>query len=64
MPNEALLSVVKEFESLPLETRWFLRGLQMGIEISAKLDDSLEEEMARVGLVANSGSGACAGNRV
>lgn len=50
MPNEVLFSVVKDFESLPLETRWFLRGLQIGLEISQKLDDSLEEEMQRVGI--------------
>ena len=62
MPNEALFSVVKDFESLPLETRWFLRGLQIGLEISQKLDDSLEEEMQRVG-IAHSNSCARAFDR-
>ena len=50
MDNQQLLSFAADFNTLPLETRWLLRGIQLGMKLSAEVDQSKVEEAIRCGL--------------
>ena len=48
--NQQLLQFAADFNTLPLETRWLLRGIQLGMKLSAEVDKSKMEEAIRCGL--------------
>lgn len=68
MPDEQqLLAFAADFNTLPLETRWLLRGIQLGMKLSTEVEHSKMEEAIRCGLYTHpegetSNSPACAGN--
>lgn len=45
-----ILSLVSDLNTLPLETRWLLRGIQIGMKLSEEVAVSKTEELARAGL--------------
>lgn len=51
MQNEQLTAaIIAGLESMPLETRWLLRGIQIGIAFAGEVDKSKREELIRCGL--------------
>ena len=55
MPDEQqLLAFAADFNTLPLETRWLLRGIQLGMKLSAEVEHSKTEEAIRCGLYTHS----------
>lgn len=50
MDQQTLLSLVDDLNTLPLETRWLLRGIQLGLKLSGEVEASREADLARVGL--------------
>lgn len=50
MDKQTLLSLVDDLNTLPLETRWLLRGIQLGLKLSGEVEASREADLARVGL--------------
>ena len=48
--QQQLLAFAADFNTLPLETRWLLRGIQLGMKLSAEVDQSKVEEAIRCGL--------------
>ncbi len=54
MDQQTLLSLVDDLNTLPLETRWLLRGIQLGLKLSGEVEASREADLARVGLTPKS----------
>ena len=54
MDQKTLLSLVDDLNTLPLETRWLLRGIQLGLKLSGEVEASREADLARVGLTPKS----------
>lgn len=50
MDQQTLLSLVDDLNTLPLETRWLLRGIQLGLKLSGEVEASRAADLARVGL--------------
>ena len=50
MDKQTLLSLVDDLNTLPLETRWLLRGIQLGLKLSGEVEASRAADLARVGL--------------
>ena len=50
MDQKTLLSLVDDLNTLPLETRWLLRGIQLGLKLSGEVEASRAADLARVGL--------------
>lgn len=50
MDEKQLLSFAADFNVLPLESRWLLRGIQLGMKLSAEVEHSVKEEAIRCGL--------------
>lgn len=62
MNEQQLLSFAVDFNTLPLETRWLLRGIQLGMKLSAEVDRSKLEEAVRCGIHEAANTGASAGS--
>ena len=54
MDQRTLLSLVDDLNTLPLETRWLLRGIQLGLKLSGEVEASRAADLARVGLTPKS----------
>ena len=54
MDKQTLLSLVDDLNTLPLETRWLLRGIQLGLKLSGEVEASRAADLARVGLTPKS----------
>lgn len=50
MNNQLTAQIIAGLESMPLETQWLLRGIQIGIAFAAESDRSKREELIRCGI--------------
>ena len=61
--QQQLLAFAADFNTLPLETRWLLRGIQLGMKLSAEVDQSKVEEAIRCGLYPRNNAEASAASQ-
>lgn len=65
MNEQLLIALSNDIAALPLESRWMLRGIQLGMKLSAEIDRYKREELIRCGLYSCSdpeASAACQGS--
>lgn len=63
--NEQLTSaIIAGLESMPIEARFLLRGIQIGMAVAEESEATKREELIRCGLYEASCSGQGAGNQV
>lgn len=61
--NEQLTSaIIAGLESMPIEARFLLRGIQIGMAVAEESEAAKREELIRCGLYEASYSGQSAGN--
>lgn len=50
MNDQLLAQIIAGLESMPLETQWLLRGIQIGVAFAAEIEQSKREELIRCGI--------------
>lgn len=61
MNDQITAAIIAGLDSMPLETQWLLRGIQIGIAFAAESDRSKREELIRCGLYSEA-EAACQGS--
>lgn len=50
MNEQFMLALGADIAALPLESRWMLRGIQLGMKLSTEIEQSKREELIRCGI--------------
>ena len=50
MNEQLTAAIIAGLESMSIETRWLLRGIQLGIAFAGEVETSKREELIRCGL--------------